>query len=73
MSAVQWVDVGPEFGSKMPHGSCAALTTTDPDERDHVRQIVCGFPRRADGTCTNGHPAQPDRAATITRPIRGQG
>lgn len=49
-AAIEWADVsGTEFGAAMPNGSCNAVTESG----------ICGFPRRADGTCINGHPAQP--------------
>ena len=47
-----WVDVGPEFGAGMPYGSCNALV-------DVAIGKVCGYPRRRDGSCVNGHPAPP--------------
>lgn len=55
MSKVEWADVSPEFGANMPHGSCAAIVRS---ELGVGTWTVCGFPRREDGSCTNGHPAQ---------------
>lgn len=49
MTDLRWATVTPVFGARMPHGSCNAI----------VRDTVCGFPRHPDGTCSNGHPAQP--------------
>lgn len=48
--SITWRKPSPEFGAAMPNGSCTVV----------VNYTVCGFPRRLDGTCTNGHPAQPE-------------
>lgn len=54
---VGWAEVDPIFGSAMPNGSCNAAI-----RQDDGRVKVCGYPRRPDGTCTGGHPAQPPKA-----------
>ena len=51
---IEWAEAGPEFGAAHPHGCC----------NTRVRNTVCGWPRRADGSCTNGHPAQPTSGVT---------
>lgn len=59
---VEWAEVAQGFGSAMPNGSCNALDGSQ----------LCGFPRRADGSCTGGHPAQPadvDLVALETREL----
>lgn len=49
MDETTWATPSPEFGAAWPHGCCNAITNDS----------VCGFPRNDDGTCPNGHPAQP--------------
>ena len=51
---VEYVEVSPEFGSAMPHGSCNAIFEFGPYEG-----MLCGFPRREDGSCIKGHPPEP--------------
>lgn len=53
---IVWVWQSPEFGTAHPHGCCAAF----------VNGTACGWPRRADGTCPEGHPAQPPSAPVHT-------
>lgn len=50
---IEWVTVDRDFGAAMPHGSCNARSG----------DTVCGYPRHADGTCSNGHPAQEEQRA----------
>lgn len=58
LQPVRWATVDPQFGSAMPHGSCNAVQDDG---------LVCGFPRRADGTCLNGHPAAVKHRPRILR------
>jgi hypothetical protein len=51
---IRWAMVSETFGAAMPYGSCNAQVD-NPD----VGMTVCGWPRRKDGTCLAGHPAQP--------------
>lgn len=54
-----WADMPAEWGSGLPNGSCnAAIARTD----GSGRVVVCGYPRREDGTCLDGHPAEPPSA-----------
>jgi hypothetical protein len=46
---VQFRDVPPPFGDNHPFGCCTAI----------VGRTVCGWPRSEDGTCGDGHPAEP--------------
>jgi hypothetical protein len=43
----EWAEVPDEFGADMPNGSCNAMTTQG------GTPILCGWPRRPDGTCMN--------------------
>lgn len=53
--SLEWADVsGTSFGAAQPNGSCNAICPGG---------HVCGWPRRTDGTCLNGHPAQPRERA----------
>jgi hypothetical protein len=57
---IEWADnVNPAFGSALPYGACTALVRPSADSPDPERKRVCGWPRRKDGTCLAGHPAQP--------------
>jgi hypothetical protein len=39
------------FGSRWPYGSCNVI----------IDGVVCGWPRRKDGTCAKDHPPDPAR------------
>ena len=51
---IRWALVSETFGAALPYGSCNAYME-DPDHGT----VVCGWPRRRNGTCLAGHPAQP--------------
>lgn len=51
---ILWITTIPPFGEAHPDGCCAAF----------VGDTICGWPRNADGTCGDGHPAQPADAPT---------
>jgi hypothetical protein len=53
---IEWATVSPTFGTAHRYGSCNAWV--DAPKTDEGR-VVCGYPRRANGTCMAGHPAQP--------------
>jgi hypothetical protein len=69
MSEIEWVDVGPDFGSQWVHGACNARVGTGHGAGGlgAGHPITCGWPRRADGTCPQGHPAKPPYVDPMTR------
>lgn len=55
---IRWARVRPPFGEAWANGCCTAWVTEE--------GRVCGWPRRTDGSCGDGHPSQPESAPTHT-------
>lgn len=56
----KWVSVPRPFGEVHQYGCCTAFVIAS------SRATVCGWPRLADGSCANGHPAQSPTADTYS-------
>lgn len=51
--SVKWVRIPEPFGQHHEFGCCNAFVA------GNFGGTACGWPRSQDGTCKNGHPAQP--------------